>query len=74
MQDQKHAIYGDNKAVYIAPSFKAAKFWLDNDLLNDCKPGYIYNIVQITEAEEKQLQEADAKGCIFLYYPSIKKA
>lgn len=74
MEDQKIAIYADNKTVYIAPSLKAAIAWRANDWLEECRHDYFYNMEGITEAEEKQLQEADAKGCIFLYYPSIKKA
>ena len=74
MEDQKIAIYADNKTVYIAPSLKAATAWRANDWLEECRHDYFYNMEGITEAQEKALQEAAANGYIFLYYPNFKTA
>lgn len=68
---KKAAIYAENKAVYIAPNEKTALYWLHNDLLKECRPGYIYAVEEITDDEEKALKEKDAAGYIFLYYPRI---
>ena len=68
---KKAAIYADNKAVYIAPSEKTALYWLHNDLLKECCAGYVYDVEEITDEEEKALKEKDAAGYIFLYYPRI---
>lgn len=70
---KKAAIYADNKAVYIAPNEKTALFWLHNDMLKECRAGYIYSVEEITSEEEKTLKEKDAAGSIFLYYPNITR-
>lgn len=68
---KKAAIYADNKAVYIAPSEKTALYWLHNDLLKECRAGYVYDVEEITDDEERALKEKATAGYIFLYYPRI---
>ena len=68
---KKAAIFADNRAVYIAPNEKTALYWLHNDLLKECRAGYLYDVEEIDDEQEKALKEKDAAGYIFLMYPRI---
>lgn len=68
---KKAVIWGDNKAVYVAPNSKTARFWLAEDLLQNCDHRFYYCIEEIDDEKEKALKKRAADGYIFLYYPKI---